>query len=72
MGLSRLGAVVSSPESKEEPRGEVPPGTAPSTNQPGTPPTEEETGWGSVGPFLWFILIIAIIWLMAAWGWGRW
>jgi hypothetical protein len=52
------------------PPGEVPPGPAPGDMRQGPP---EETGWGRGAAFLWFILIIAIIWLVAAWGWGgRW
>jgi hypothetical protein len=57
---------------RRSPGGELPPGNAPSSNEPGIPPAEEETGWGWSGAFLWFILIIAIIWLVAAWGWGTW
>ena len=45
----------------------APPGNYP---RPGDQPTAEETGWGWAGVLLWFILIIAIIWLVAAWGWG--
>ncbi|HEX5385703.1 MAG TPA: hypothetical protein VFW66_03265 [Gemmatimonadales bacterium] len=41
---------------------------------PGTATTETEAdvgaGWGWLGCFLWIILIIAIIWLIAALGWG--
>ncbi len=28
-------------------------------------------GWGVLGIFMWLVLILAIIWLVAAWG-GRW
>lgn len=43
----------------------------PSSNVPrGSDPMDEETGWGWVGIFLWFVLIVAIVWLIAAWGWG--
>jgi hypothetical protein len=53
------------------PPGEVPPSPAPSDMRRG--PVGDETGWGWGAAFLWFILIIAIIWLIAAWGWGgRW
>lgn len=49
------------------PREEPPPGTPINTTD------EYDTGWGWGGIFLWLILIIAIAWLIAAWGWGgRW
>jgi hypothetical protein len=32
--------------------------------------TGAETGWGCLGTLLWVVLIIAIIWIIFAWGWG--
>ncbi len=30
----------------------------------------DEVGWGALGVFLWIVLILAIIWVVAAWGFG--
>lgn len=39
----------------------------------GEPPgAYDQTGWGWGGAFLWIILLIAIVWLIAALGWGTW
>jgi hypothetical protein len=29
------------------------------------------TGWGALGCFLWIVLIIAILWIIAALAWHR-
>ncbi len=47
---------------------DVPPGSQ-------VPPEDEElTGWGWIAAFLWFVLVLAVIWAIAAffWGWGTW
>ncbi len=57
----------------EAPRGEGVPPPSGANYPPGESPSDEETGWGWAGAFLWLIFIVAIIWLVAAWGWGgRW
>ncbi len=35
------------------------------------PGDEPDSGWGALAIVLWFVLIVAAIWFIAAWGWGR-
>lgn len=44
--------------------------TPPETARDRTSPIEEDSGWGWLGIVLWFVLIMAVLWLIAAWGWG--
>ncbi len=56
------------------PRSAAPPPDIEGDNLRRTPADNEtESGWGAAAVFLWLVLILAIIWLIAAWGWGgRW
>jgi len=38
----------------------------------GTDPfvTERGGGWGWLGAFLWVVLVVLVVWLIAVWGWG--
>lgn len=50
------------------------PGTRPADLPEGQPlPEETAAGWGCLGIIVWIILVLAIVWLIAALGWGgRW
>jgi hypothetical protein len=43
------------------------PGTLAAGTEPGA---GESAGWGGCAVILWIIVIIAIFWLIAGWGWG--
>ncbi len=55
-----------SPELRDE-------GLPPAADRRSPTDPELDTGWGWAAVFLWIVLILAIIWLVVALGWGgRW
>ena len=43
------------------------PGTLAAGTEPGA---GDSAGWGGCAVILWIIVIVAIFWLIAGWGWG--